>query len=73
MAGLEAYDAVSVRAVWQVRAQLTLSDGISSWVFPAPKPKDPTPFSPAHATPNFKEVEQLFWADETTHKARGDK
>ena len=66
-------DAVSVRAVWQVRAQLTLSDGISSWVFPAPKPKDPTPFSPAHATPNFKEVEQLFWADETTHKARGDK
>jgi hypothetical protein len=66
-------DAVSVRAVWQVRAQLTLSDGISSWVFPAPKPKDPTPVSPAHATPNFKEVEQLFWADETTHKARGDK
>lgn len=66
-------DEVSVHAAWQVRAQLTLNDGASSWVFPAPKPKDPTPFSTAHATPDFKEADQLFWAGETTHKARGDK
>ncbi|MEB0094447.1 hypothetical protein RHM65_08055 [Pseudomonas sp. CCI4.2] len=66
-------DAVSAHIEWQVRAQLTLSDGDSSWVFPAPKPKDPTPFNSTHAAPNFKEVGQLYWADETTHKARGDK
>ncbi|MEB0199925.1 hypothetical protein QN415_22320, partial [Pseudomonas sp. 5S4] len=65
-------DTVSVHTAWQVRAQLTLSDGSSSWVFPAPRPKDPTPFGAAHATPNFKEIEQPFWADETTHKAQGD-
>jgi hypothetical protein len=33
-------------------------------------PKDPTSYGPAHAKPNFEKVEQLFWADETTHKAR---
>ncbi|MEA9979967.1 MULTISPECIES: hypothetical protein [unclassified Pseudomonas] len=65
-------DTVSVHTAWQVRAQLTLSDGSSSWVFPAPRPKDPTPFGAAHATPNFKEIEQPFWADETTHKVQDD-
>ncbi|WPX56224.1 hypothetical protein RHM65_12055 [Pseudomonas sp. CCI4.2] len=65
-------DTVSVHTEWQVRAQLTLSDGSSSWVFPAPRPKDPTPFGLAHTTPNFKEIEQPFWADETTHKAQDD-
>lgn len=59
----------SIHAVWRVRAQLMVNSGNSTWVFPAPKPRDPTPFSPAYATPNFDKVEQLFWADETTHRA----
>ena len=63
-------DSVSVHAVWKVRAQLIVTDGSSIWVFPAPAPKDPTPFGLVHAKPNFEKVEQLFWADETTHKAR---
>jgi hypothetical protein len=63
-------DSVSVHAVWKVRAQLIVTDGTLSWVFPAPMPKDPTSYGPAHAKPNFEKVEQLFWADETTHKAR---
>ncbi len=54
---------------WLVRAQLSLTDGDRTWVFPAPAPKDPTPFGPAYAKANFEEVKQLFWADETTHKA----
>ena len=59
----------SYHAVWRVRAQLFLKHGQSTWVFPAPKPRDPTPFSPAHAKPDFEKVDQLFWADETTHSA----
>jgi len=55
---------------WLVRVQLSFNDGNRTWVFPAPSPKDPTPFGPAHAQANFEKVEQLFWADETTHKAR---
>jgi hypothetical protein len=53
-----------------VSSQLSFKDGDRTWVLPAPPPKDPTPFGPAHAKPNFEDVKQLFWADETTHKAR---
>jgi len=63
-------DFESVHAQWRVRAQIILADGDSTWVFPAPKPRDPTPFGPAFAEPDFNKVGQLFWADETTHKAR---
>ncbi len=46
-------DAVSMRAIWQVHAQLTLSDGSSSWVFTAPPPKAPQAFGLAYAKANF--------------------
>ncbi|WP_426142624.1 hypothetical protein [Pseudomonas sp. DWP3-1-2] len=49
---------------WQVRAQLSLYDGHRTWVFPAPPPKDPTPFGPTYAKPDFKNIGNLFWADE---------
>jgi hypothetical protein len=57
---------------WLVRVQLSFNDGNRTWVFPAPPPKDPTPFGPAHVKPNFEKGEQLFWADEITHKAVSD-
>ncbi|WPX69810.1 hypothetical protein [Pseudomonas sp. MH9.2] len=57
---------------WLVRAQLSFNDGSRTWVFPAPPPKDPTPFGPVHAKPNFEKGEHLFWADEITHKAVSD-
>jgi hypothetical protein len=51
---------------------LSFNDGSRTWVFPAPPPKDPTPFGPVHAKPNFEKGEHLFWADEITHKAVSD-
>ena len=57
---------------WLVRVQLSFNDGNRTWVFPAPPPKDPTLFGPAHVKPNFEKGEQLFWADEITHKAVSD-
>ncbi|MEB0008696.1 hypothetical protein QN412_21750, partial [Pseudomonas sp. RTB3] len=57
---------------WLVRVQLSFNDGSRTWVFPAPPPKDPTPFGPAHVKPIFEKGEQLFWADEITHKAVSD-
>jgi hypothetical protein len=56
---------------WRVRAQLSLNDGQRTWVFPAPPPKDPTPYSSAYAKPDFESRGGLFWADETEHQARG--
>ncbi|NWB98755.1 hypothetical protein HX882_22945 [Pseudomonas gingeri] len=55
---------------WLVRAQVSLNDGDDTWVFPAPLPRDPTPFGPQHSKPDFDKLEQPFWADQTTHKAR---
>ncbi|WP_426140374.1 hypothetical protein [Pseudomonas sp. DWP3-1-2] len=55
--------------VWRVRAQLTLNDGQRTWVFPAPPPKDPTPFGPTYAKPDFDATKRLFWADETENRA----
>jgi hypothetical protein len=52
-----------------VRAQVTINEGDTQWVFPAPPPKDPITFGPAYANANFQALDQLFWADETTHKA----
>ena len=57
---------------WRVRAQLSVNDGQRTWVFPAPPPKDPTPFSPAYAKPDFEDTARLFWADEIEHKAKAD-
>ncbi|MDU8358663.1 hypothetical protein RX972_07895 [Pseudomonas syringae group sp. J309-1] len=56
--------------VWRVRAQFSLNDGQRIWVFPAPLPKDPTPFEPSYAKPDFESIERLFWADEKTHRAK---
>ncbi|MCI8210596.1 hypothetical protein AUC61_13730 [Pseudomonas sp. S25] len=56
--------------VWRVRAQFSLNDGQRIWVFPAPPPKDPTPFDPAYSKPDFESIERLFWADEKTHRAK---
>ncbi|WP_349970741.1 hypothetical protein [Pseudomonas caspiana] len=56
--------------VWRVRAQFSLNDGQRICVFPAPPPKDPTPFDPAYAKPDFENIERLFWADEQTHRAK---
>ena len=55
---------------WLVRAQVSLGDGDDTWVFPAPLPRDPTPFGPQHTKPDFDKLGQPFWADQTTHKAR---
>ena len=54
---------------WRVRAQFSVSDGQQTWIFPAPPPKDPTPFGPAYAKPDFASTDRLFWADETEHAA----
>jgi hypothetical protein len=56
---------------WRVRAQLSLNDGQRTWVFPAPPPKDPTPFSSVYAKPDFESQGGLFWADETEYRAKG--
>jgi hypothetical protein len=60
----------SIHHGWRVRAQLSVNDGQRSWVFPAPPPKDPTPFGPAYVKPDFENIERLFWADETLNKAK---
>jgi hypothetical protein len=54
---------------WLVRVQLSWQENDHTWIFPAPQPKDPTPFGPTYAKPDFEKA-QLFWAGETTHKAR---
>lgn len=59
----------AVHCVWRIRAQFSVSDGARTWVFPAPPPKDPTPFGPPYARPDFESINRLFWADETTHEA----
>ncbi|HEX8541659.1 MAG TPA: hypothetical protein VF671_08140 [Pseudomonas sp.] len=59
--------------VWRVRSQLSLNDGQRTWVFPAPPPKDPTPFGPTYARPDFDATKRLFWADETENRAKAAK
>lgn len=55
---------------WQVRAQCVLEQKNQRWHFPAPPPKDGTPFDALHKKPNFDSVGELYWADEFTNKSR---
>jgi hypothetical protein len=59
--------------VWRVRAQLSLNDGKRTWFFPAPQPKNPTPYGPAYEKPDFETTGRLFWADETANRAKAVK
>ncbi|WP_247258311.1 hypothetical protein [Pseudomonas moorei] len=53
---------------WQVRAQCVLEQHHQRWHFPAPPPKDGTPFDATHIKPNFSSEGELYWADEVTNK-----
>lgn len=55
---------------WQVRAQCVLEQKNQRWHFPAPPPKDGTPFGITHTKPNFGSESELYWADELTNKSR---
>ncbi|MEB0047700.1 MULTISPECIES: toxin VasX [unclassified Pseudomonas] len=55
---------------WQVRAQCVLEQKNQRWHFPAPPPKDGTPFDDTYKKPNFDSEGKLYWADEITHKSR---
>jgi hypothetical protein len=55
---------------WQVRAQCVLEQNNQRWLFPAPPPKDGTPFEVTHNKPNFGSEGELYWADEVTNKSR---
>lgn len=58
---------VLVRAQWH--GGWNSSKVSSNLVFPAPELHDPTTFDlAAHGEPDFTETDQLFWADEQTHK-----
>lgn len=58
-----------IEQMWQVRAQCVLKKN-QRWHFPAPPPKDGTPFDEPHKKPNFDSVGELYWADEFTNKSR---
>lgn len=55
---------------WKVRVQCVLKQKNQNWHFPAPPPKDGTPFDTLHKKPNFDSVGELYWADEFTNKSR---
>lgn len=58
------------RHSWAVRAQLVTAGQGRAWHFPAPPPTDPLSYDAArHASPDYKETGQDFWADEQIHKA----
>jgi len=59
---------VLVRAQWH--SSWDYGQGSRNLVFPAPELHDPVTFDLAvHGKPDFSETDQLFWADEQTHKA----
>lgn len=59
---------VLVRAQWQ--GSVVFDDACQPLVFPAPQLHDDTTFDLAiHGDPDFREIDQPFWADEQTHKA----
>jgi hypothetical protein len=60
-----------LRYAWQIRAQFILNDGQRQWVFPAPPPRDPTPFGPEYARPDFINVGRPYWADKDTDEGEG--
>lgn len=45
---------------WQVRAQCVLKHKNQLWYFPAPPPKDGTPFDAPHQRPNFESLGELL-------------
>jgi hypothetical protein len=53
---------------WQVRAQCVLEQHRQRWHFPAPPPKDGTPFDATHIKPKFGSEGELYWADEVTNE-----
>lgn len=58
---------VKVKAQWQ--ATHDFGQAHRNLVFPAPELQEATTFDQAeHGEPDFSETEQLFWADEQTHK-----
>ena len=57
---------------WQVRAQCVLEQKSQRWHFPAPPPKDGTPFNTPYNKPNFGSEGELYWADEVTNKSRNN-
>lgn len=59
-----------ITQLWQVRAQCVLAQKNQHWHFPAPPPKDGTPFDAPHKKPNFESAGELYWADELTNKSR---
>jgi len=69
-----AFDSVTgspgVAYQWQVRAQCVLEQHNHRWHFPAPPPKDGTPFDKSHQKPSFGNEGNLYWADELTNKSR---
>ncbi|QHC99802.1 hypothetical protein PspS04_05195 [Pseudomonas sp. S04] len=69
-----AFDSVTgssgIAQQWQVRAQCVLKQQNQRWVFPAPPPKDGTPFDITHNKPNFGNDGELYWADEVSNKSR---
>lgn len=69
-----AFDSVTgssgIAQQWQVRAQCVLEQNNRCWHFPAPPPKDGTPFDVTHNKPDFGSEDSLYWADEVTNKSR---
>ena len=69
-----AFDSVTgssgIAQQWQVRAQCVLEQKNQRWHFPAPPPKDGSPFDATHSKPNFGSEGELYWADEVTNKSR---
>ncbi|MDV3502205.1 hypothetical protein [Marinobacter sp. M-5] len=58
---------VKVKAQWQ--ATHVFGQAHRHLVFPAPELQEATTFDQAeHGEPDFSETEQLFWADEKTHR-----
>ena len=62
--------ASGVEQQWQVRAQCVLQQKNQRWHFPAPPPKNGTPFNESHKKANFDAVGKFYWADEITNKSR---
>ncbi|MCO5368280.1 hypothetical protein [Pseudomonas alliivorans] len=63
-------DTKTSHLTWVVRAQFVMSRGDEKRVFPAPSPSDPIQYNLTYAKPDFSKVNQPFWADEETFKAR---
>ena len=58
---------------WEVRAQFRLKDEQknTTWVFPAPDPKDTPIDMETETDPDYVRIGRPFWADQETHAATG--